>query len=95
MADYGSSGIWEIGKVGCFRHGMLEHSDLKLSPDLIRGFEQWIELYEDNLVGNFNPNEFNDIGRGLAQDLKSYLGSGSVEFVPESMDGGLSETEIL
>jgi hypothetical protein len=96
MAEYCSSGIWQIGNIGCFRHGMLEHSDLKLPPDLTQRFEQWIELYEENLTAaNFNLAEFNNIGRGLAQDLKNYLGTGSVEFIPESIEGGIGETEIF
>jgi hypothetical protein len=95
MADYCSSGIWAIGKVGCFRHGMIEHSSLKLPPNLAQRFEQWIELYDENSAANFNLYRFNDIGRGLAQDLKNYLGTGSIEFIPESMDGGIGETEIL
>jgi hypothetical protein len=95
MAEYGSSGIWEIGRIGCFQHGMLEHSTLKLPPDLTRRFEKWIELYEENLTTNFNLAEFNNIGRGLAQDLTNYLGTTSVEFIPESIEGGIGKTEIF
>jgi hypothetical protein len=95
MAEYGSSGIWEIGNIGCFRHGMIEHSTLKLSPDLTQRFEQWIELYEDNLTTNLNLAEFNQSGRRLAQDLKNYLGTQSIEFIPESLDGGIGEAEIF
>ncbi len=95
MAEYCSSGIWVIGKVSYFRHGMIEHSSLKLPPDLAKRFEQWIELYDENSAANFNLYQFNNIGRGLAQDLKNHLGNGSVEFIPESIDGGIGETEIL
>jgi hypothetical protein len=95
MAEYCSSGIWAIGKVGCFRHGTIEHSSLKLSPDLAQRFEQWIELYDENSAANFDVDRFNSIGRELAQDLKNYLGNGSVEFIPELVDGGIGETEIF
>jgi hypothetical protein len=95
MAEYCSSGIWVIGKVGCFRHGMIEHSSLNLPPDLAQRFEQWIELYDENSATNFNLDRFNNIGRGLAKDLKNYLGIESVEFIPESIDGGIGETETL
>jgi hypothetical protein len=95
MAEYCSSGIWVIGEKGCFRHGMLEHSTLKLPPDLTQRFEQWIELYEENSTANFSLAEFNDIGRRLAQDLKSYLGNSYVEFIPELIDGGIGEPEIF
>ncbi len=95
MAEYSSSGIWEIGNVGCFRHSMLEHSTLKLPPDLTRRFEQWIELYEENLTATFNVSEFNNIGRQLAQALKNHLGTRSIEFIPELIEGGIGETEIF
>ena len=95
MAEYCSSGIWVIGKIGCFRHGTIEHSTLRLLPDLTQRFEQWIELYEENSAANFNVFEFNNIGRGLTQDLKNYLGTGSIEFIPESIEGGIGETEIF
>jgi hypothetical protein len=95
MAEYCSSGIWVIGKVGCFRHGMIEHSNLRLPPDLAQRFEQWIELYDENSAANFNVDNFNSIGRELAQDLKNYMGTESVEFIPESIDGGIGEVEIL
>jgi hypothetical protein len=95
MAEYCSSGIWVIGKIGCFRHGMIEHSSLKLPPDLTQRFEQWIELYNENLSDDFKLADFNNIGRGLAQDLKNHLGTESIEFVPASIDGGVGETEII
>jgi hypothetical protein len=95
MAEYCSSGVWVIGKIGCFRHGMIGHSTLKLPPDLIQRFEQWIELYEGNSAANFNLAEFNNIGRGLTNDLKNHLGTESIEFIPESIDGGIGETEIF
>jgi hypothetical protein len=96
MAEYASSGIWVIGKIGYFRHGMIEYSSLKLSPDLAKRFEQWIELYWGMLENNLDVDEFNQIGRILARELKTHIGkSGYVEFVPELAMGGLGEREII
>jgi hypothetical protein len=96
MAEYGSSGIWVIGKIGVFRHGMIECSSLKLSPDLATRFEQWIELYWRTLEDNFRVDEFNQIGRQLALELKTHVGqSGYVEFIPELATGDLGEREII
>jgi hypothetical protein len=95
MAEYCSSGIWVIGKIGCFRHAMIEYFTLRLPPDLTQRFEQWIELYEENLTANINWIEFNNIGRGLTRDLKNHLGTRSIEFIPESREGGIGETEIF
>jgi hypothetical protein len=96
MAEYASSGIWVIGKIGVFRHGMIECSSLKLSPDLATRFEQWIELYWRTLEDNFRVDEFNQIGRQLALELKTHVGqSGYVEFIPELATGDLGEREII
>jgi hypothetical protein len=95
VADYGSSGIWAVGIVGMFRHGMLEHADLSLSNDLAQRFDRWIDLYESKLSGEFDVDRFNHIGRELARDLKLNIGLGYVEFIPELVTGGLSEVEII
>lgn len=95
MAEYASSGIWVIEKIGPFRHGMIGYSSLRLPQDLALRFEQWIELYWGMLENNFDVNEFNQIGRRLAQDLKAHIGSEYVEFIPELATGGLGETEII
>jgi hypothetical protein len=96
MAEYGSSGIWAVGRVGMFRHGMLEHADLSLSDDLAQRFDRWIQLYEGQLSGEFDVDLFNHIGRELARDLKSHIGVlGYVEFIPELATGGLGEVEII
>ncbi len=96
MAEYGSSGIWSIGKIGVFRHGMLEYSSLRLSADLEQRFQQWIELYEGKLDSEFDADLFNHIGRKLARDLKLYLGVlVYVEFIPELATGGLDNVETI
>jgi hypothetical protein len=95
MAEYASSGIWVIGEIGCFRHGMIGHSSLKLPQDLAIRFDRWIDLYWGMLEDNFDADEFNKIGRALARDLKNHVGSGYVEFIPELENGGLGETEIV
>jgi hypothetical protein len=96
MAEYASSGIWVIGRIGFFRHGMIGYSSLKLSPDLARRFEKWIELHWEMLENNLDVEEFNQIGRTLARALKNHIGkSGYVEFIPELAMGGLGEREII
>lgn len=96
MAEYGSSGIWMIGTIGYFRHGMVGYSSLKLSPDLAARFERWIDLYWGMLEDNLDVDKFNQIGRMLARELKTHVGkSGYVEFVPELATGALGETEII
>jgi hypothetical protein len=96
MAEYGSSGIWAVGRVGMFRHGMLEHADLSLSNDLAQRFDRWIQLYESKLSGEFDVDRFNHIGRELARDLKLHIGVlGHVEFIPELATGCLGEVEII
>lgn len=102
MAEYASSGIWVIGAIGPFRHGGIGHSSLGLPQDLAQRFEQWIELYWGRLdypefqhLG-FDADEFNRIGRSLAQDLKAHVGpNGYVEFIPELEAGGMGEAEII
>jgi hypothetical protein len=96
MAEYSSSGIWIIEEIGYFRHGMIEHSSLKLSQDLAARFEQWIDLYGGMLEDNLDVDEFNQIGRRLARELKTHIGkSGYVEFIPELQTGALGEREII
>jgi hypothetical protein len=96
MAEYASSGIWIIEKLGYFRHGMIGYSSLKLSPELAIRFEQWIELYWGMLEDNLDIDEFNQVGRKLARELKTHIGqSGYVEFIPELATGGLGEREII
>ena len=98
MADYGSSGIWALRQVGVFRHGMLEHGDLRLPEELSQRFRRWIEVYEQRLEGpaQFNHEIFNAEGRALAQALKHYVGSGTyVEFQSETAEGGLNPPEEI
>jgi len=83
MADYGSSGIWAMQQIGVFRHGMLEHGDLRLPQELSQRFTRWIALYEQRLEepAQFDHETFNTEGRALAQALKHYVGSTTyVEF---------------
>jgi hypothetical protein len=89
-------GFGRVGKVGMFRHGMLEHADLRLSDDLAKRFDRWIELYEGQLYGELDVDRFNHIGRELARDLKLHVGVlGDVEFIPELVTGGLGEAETI
>lgn len=99
MADYGSSGIWAMGPVGLFRHGMMEHEDLDLPAKLARQFDEWIMTYSARLG---TPDQaldtvsFNSTGRALATELKRFLGSAyDVEYIPENEDGSLGEAENI
>ncbi len=77
MADYGSSGIWVIGQIGPFRHGMIKHRSLGLSAELARRFDEWIDEYTSRLDpsrGALDVAAFNAKGRALAKDLKRFLG---------------------
>lgn len=87
-----------IGQRGVWRHGMIEHSSLRLSDDLSQRFEKWIELYSTQLHDtHFDTASFNRTGRALATELKSCLGAEVyVEFVPESDEGnGLRVAEEI
>ena len=97
MAEYASSGMWEIGTVGLFRHGMVGAGYLKLPAELAAQFEQWIASYELKLEdAPFDTDAFNQTGRTLAQALKAHLGPDSyVEFVPEDAETGLGTPEIM
>ena len=97
MAEYASSGLWEIGTVGLFRHGMVGAGYLKLPVELAAQFERWIAWYDMKLDdAPFATDAFNDMGRKLAQALKAHLGPESfVEFVPETEEGGLGTPEVI
>lgn len=97
MAEYGSSGIWVIGAVGPFGHGMISHEALGLSSDLSRRFDDWVEMYLDWITkGELDVERFNATGRILAKELKQAVGPNTyVEFVPESQDGSLGDPEIV
>lgn len=104
MAEYDSSGIWVIGQIGPFRHGMISHTDLGLPPELARRFDQWIEYYDARLADTvpeyahleFNAEEFNRMGRALARELKALVGPECyVEFLPELQDGGMGNAEVV
>lgn len=92
MAEYSSSGIWVIGGgPEPFRHGMIEHADLRLPPTLAQRFDAWIEAYET--LEDAGTTDFNLVGLQLATELKHVVGSGVyVEFVAEASGGGLGET---
>jgi len=90
VADHASSGIWAIGAVPPpWRHGMIGHESLGLTPDLTRRFGDWITWYErDEMDGKLDLIAFEKEGLALAQALKSELGPEAyVEFVPEPRDG--------
>ncbi len=93
MAEHASSGIWGIGQVGPFRHGMVSHSRLKLPQLLSARFNSWIEMYE---TGTADVEEFNKCGIQLARDLKVFLGpTVYIEYQGERPDGGLAESQII
>ncbi len=96
MAEYGSSGIWVIGTKGVWRHGMIEHSSLRLPKELSAKFVEWIEEYYQILTDeNFDKESFNKRGRELAQELKNIVGDEVyVEFIPEeNNETGLGQPE--
>lgn len=92
MAEYSSSGVWVIGGgPRPFRHGMIEHRDLRLPTPLAQRFDAWIEAYES--LDDAGATAFNLAGLQLATELKQVVGSGVyVEFVAEADGGGLGET---
>lgn len=99
MAEYGSSGIWQIGQIGLFRHGMVEHSSLGLPPELAQRFDEWITTYTSQLEtpGHFlDIASFNATGRALATELKRFLGPlYEIEYIPENVDGSLGVAENI
>ncbi len=97
MAEYSSSGIWIIGGIGHFRHGMIEYHNLKISDRLEKLFKEWILYYEKKLDGDFDVDILNADGLKLASELKSELGNAfEVRYAGEDADGSLtSEIEIL
>jgi hypothetical protein len=77
MADYGSSGIWGFSEkgLGGWRHGELEHRDLKLPRELSERFDKWIRIYEDqNPKDLLDTEAFTAEGMMLARLLKAFLG---------------------
>lgn len=99
MAEYASSGIWVIGAIGAFRHGMIEHTSLNLPTDLAEGFNNWIDWYYDRLDANgitLDIERFNVEGMRLATELKAFLGSDVyVEFVPEDVSKGVGQSQEI
>lgn len=110
MAEYESSGIWVIGHIGPFRHGMIGHSSLDLPPELSARFDRWITHYlaclEDDYPDTkdgypelrdytFDIATFNEEGRELARALKAHVGPECyVEFQPEA-ENGLGPAEVI
>lgn len=98
MAEYGSSGIWGFSEkeTGGWRHGMLEHSALKLPRELSDRFDRWILVYEDqNSEGLLDTEAFNAEGMQLARLLKAFLGpTRHVEYQGEGNDGLLAPVVI-
>lgn len=99
MAEYASSGIWGFSEKqsGAFRHGMIEHSDLKLPEELRERFNKWIGEYTDNNISNeIDTKAFNKEGRELAKLLKEHMGPEQyVEYQGEDEDGGLLSAEVI
>lgn len=98
MAEYESSGIWIVRQQGVFRHGMIDHGDLRLPQKLAERFIRWIELYEKQLTApsEYDYESFNAEGRELARNLKRHVGSAThVEFIAETSEGGVSPSEEI
>jgi hypothetical protein len=76
MAEYMSSGIWVIGEIGPFRHGMIEHKSLRLPAKLAREFNAWIEWYLDNLIEDdaaLDKAKYTLEGKHLTQELEGWI----------------------
>jgi hypothetical protein len=84
LAEYGSSGIWQ-GELRAI--AMIEHEEIHLPLELSQRFNNWIEMYAARLPyphyplmdssRKFDPiplEQFNEIGRELARDLKAFMG---------------------
>src|SRR5437588_9079162 len=88
MADVHSSGIWEIAPASSReRHIMLDYEELGLPQELADKFSEWIESYwkyfDDRK--NFNFDTFNQTGKQVAKELKTFLGNDYyVEFERET-----------
>lgn len=97
MADYDSSGLWQMIPTGVFRHAMIGYDALNLPPALRARFEEWIESYFAILEdAPFDYEGFNQTGRELAQGLKQHLGAESyVEFMPENAETGMGTVEVM
>jgi hypothetical protein len=82
LAEYESSGIWLSEPNGVSE---VKHEDLGLPQDLSERFCKWIVLYYERLTEAAIPlDQFNEIGRSLAKDLKAFVGPDVVvEYIPE------------
>lgn len=96
MSEYESSGIWAITSIGPFRHGMIDYTELSLPSDLANRFDNWIGTYYGINKPDFDIESFNETGRDLAQELKSFLGAEIyVEFQPRTIEGSLGDPEVI
>ena len=95
MADYGASGVWQIGSYAPFRHAMVPVDSLGLAPELVERFRGWIDRYGAIGEPAFDLAAFNAEGRELARQLKAALGDrvASVEFSSEAAGGGVASEE--
>jgi hypothetical protein len=101
MAEYESSGIWVVGQVGAFRHGMISHQELHLEAELSNRFDKWIYSYFGALPYQefaeiaLDIDAFNAEGRELARLLKAFVGPDvHVEYVPETKTG-IGPSEVI
>jgi hypothetical protein len=97
MADYGASGIWQIGPYAPFRHAMVPVDSLGLGSELAERFRAWIERYDGIAEPAFDLMAFNAEGRDLARQLKAALGDriASVEFSSAAAGGGVGLEEEI
>lgn len=101
MADWGSSGIWKIGRYGPFRHAMITPKKLGLPRKLGKRFQAWIVSWQQRAMlsdpecehmddtGVPDYEQINEEGRLLARALKQHFGpKARIFFAPDPLGDG-------
>jgi hypothetical protein len=79
MADFSSSGIWQCSDNLDLGGGMIDFDELKLSPELIKQFEAWIDYYDTCFKSDWSTfkknksKKLNEMGLWCAKELKKEL----------------------
>jgi hypothetical protein len=74
MADFTSSGIWNDED-----NVMVDYDELKISPELVKQFEAWIDFYDTCFKSDFftfkkgKAKKMNEMGMWLAKELKKEM----------------------
>jgi hypothetical protein len=95
MADFSSSGIWDLNRDGI----MVEYDRLGLPKGLINEFEAWIQFYDDSFEGKWDHMKkgseyFNRKGKQLARRVKAFHPDAVIMYWGEDEKGLLEPVEI-